>query len=94
MAQETQNKNRRITISVADHVVDAARELGARRHLSLSRVIAEAILAERRGLLEQEMAEGYRALGKENHSTSTCGDRDVPNASIRPRSPWSTTPRM
>lgn len=68
MASYTAPKRRRITISVSEPVVTAVRELSAHRHMPVSQVIAEAVLAERRHLLEHEMIEGYKALAEENHA--------------------------
>ena len=59
---------KRTTISVTEQVLEAARELSAERQLPLSRVIADAVLAERRLRIEQAMIEGYTALAAENHA--------------------------
>lgn len=67
MASSTTAKRRRLTISVPEPVVIAVRELSAHRHAPVSQIIAEAVLAERRRLLEQEMIAGYKALAEENH---------------------------
>jgi len=61
-------QRRRITISVPEPVATAARELSAIRHLPVSQVIGDIVLAERRRLLEQEMIEGYKALAEENRA--------------------------
>ncbi len=68
MASYTATKRRRITISVSEPVVTAVRELSAHRRMPVSQIIADAVLAERRHLLEQEMIEGYTALAEENHA--------------------------
>ena len=57
---------RRLTITVPEQVITAARDLGARRRLPVSKVIAEAVLAEQRRVLIQDMREGYEAMAEEN----------------------------